>query len=88
MYKTTASIEEMSCGMCEAHICDVIRKTFPRAKKVSASHIKNTAAFLTEDEIDSNLLKKCIEETGYHYKGCRTESFEKKGLFHFGKSKD
>ena len=87
MFKTTASIEGMSCGMCEAHICDVIRKTFPNAKKVSASHTKNTASFITEDDIDSSLLKKCIDETGYHYKGFRTEPYEKKGFFRFGKSR-
>ena len=87
MFKTTASIEGMSCGMCEAHICDVICKTFPNAKKVSASHTKNTASFITEDDIDSSLLKKCIDETGYHYKGCRTEPYEKKGFFRFGKSR-
>ena len=41
MKKTTVRIDGMMCGMCEAHICDVIRKTFSDAKKVSASRGKS-----------------------------------------------
>ena len=37
MYKTTLKIEGMMCGMCEAHVADVIRKTLPGAKKVSVT---------------------------------------------------
>ena len=33
----------MVCGMCEAHICDAIRKAVPSAKKVSASRSKKEA---------------------------------------------
>ncbi|MGN0363055.1 MAG: heavy-metal-associated domain-containing protein [Bilifractor sp.] len=89
MYKTTAKIEGMSCGMCEAHICDVIRKTFPNAKKVSASHIKNIASFVTEDPIDSSVLEASIKDTGYIYKGCESEPFEKKqGLFSLHRRKN
>ena len=39
MIKTTIKIEGMMCGMCEAHVCDAIRKAVPYAKKVKASHI-------------------------------------------------
>ena len=48
MFKNTAKIEGMMCGMCEAHISDTIRKTFPKAKKVSASHLKGEAQFITD----------------------------------------
>ena len=43
MFKTTIKIDGMMCGMCEAHISDVLRKTVQDAKKVSASHTKGQA---------------------------------------------
>ena len=43
MTKNTVRISGMACGMCEAHICDTIRKTYPDAKKVAASHTKGIA---------------------------------------------
>ena len=48
MYRNTVKIDGMACGMCEAHICDAIRKAFPDARKVSASHRKKEASFLTD----------------------------------------
>ncbi len=71
------------CGMCEAHICGVIRKTFEGAKKVSASHSKGTAAFLTEEVPDENKLKEAITSTGYTYVSSETSEYVKKGLFGF-----
>ncbi len=73
--------------MCEAHIADVIRKQFPDAKKVSASHTKNIATFVTEEEVNPDDLKAAIEATGYYYKGYETAAYEKKGILHglFGK---
>ena len=29
MYKTTLKIDGMMCGMCEAHVCDAVRKAVP-----------------------------------------------------------
>ena len=58
MIKITAKIDGMMCGMCEAHICDTIRKTFPDAKKVSASKSKNEAVFLLEDGFNAEALEK------------------------------
>ncbi len=81
MTQTTLKIEGMSCGMCEAHIMDVIRKEFPDATKVSASHSKNTASFVTKEQVDPDRLKSAIEATGYHYKGYETQPYEKKGIF-------
>ena len=37
MYKITAEVEGMACGMCEAHVNDAIRAAFD-VKKVSSSH--------------------------------------------------
>ena len=39
MIETTVKIDGMMCGMCEAHVSDVIRSKF-NIKKVSASHSK------------------------------------------------
>ena len=61
MYKVTAKIDGMMCGMCEAHIADTIRKAFPDAKKVNASRKHGEATFLSEREIDLEKLRKAIE---------------------------
>lgn len=81
LYKTTVKIGGMACGMCESHINDVIRKTFPNAKKVSSSHKKGIATFLTDEEVNDDRLKSAIEETGYHFQGITCEPYVKKGLF-------
>lgn len=81
MIKTTLKIDGMMCPMCEAHICDSIRKAVPDAKKVSASHRSGEASFLTEDSIDENSLKDAIAATGYVCLGVELAPYEKKGLF-------
>ena len=67
--------------MCEAHICDVIRTTFPDAKKVSASYRKAEAEFLSEEPADDAALKKAIDATGYRFISMRGVPEEKRGLF-------
>ena len=81
MNKVTLKIDGMMCGMCEAHICDTIRKAVPSAKKVAASRSKKEATFLTEETVDADSLKAAIDATGYTWMGMDLESFEKKGLF-------
>ena len=81
MIKTTLKIEGMMCGMCEAHICDVIRKAVPSAKKVSASRSKREASFLTEAAVDVEQLKAAIAATGYTCLGAEAAPYEKKRLF-------
>ena len=81
MFKTTMKIEGMMCGMCEAHICDAIRKAVPSAKKVSASRSRKEASFLCEDVIDAGLLKSAIEETVYDCLAVESAPYVKKGLF-------
>ena len=65
MIRTVLKIEGMMCGMCEAHICDAIRKTVPSARKISASRGRKEAAFLTEDAVDAKVIKDAIDATGY-----------------------
>ena len=81
MIKTTLKIEGMMCGMCEAHICDAIRKAVPTAKKVSASRGKGEATFLTEGAPDLAALKAAIDATGYTCLGVDSAPYEKKGWF-------
>ncbi|MBQ6478483.1 MAG: heavy-metal-associated domain-containing protein [Erysipelotrichaceae bacterium] len=81
MIKTTLKIEGMMCGMCEAHICDVIRKSVPSAKKVSASRNRKEASFLSEENVDPDLLKEAINQTGYTCEEVVSEHYEKKGWF-------
>ena len=81
MIKTTMKIDGMMCGMCEAHVCDAIRKAVPAAKKVAASRSKKEASFLTEETVDADSLKKAIDATGYTCLGIESAQYEKKGWF-------
>lgn len=81
MFKTTLKIDGMMCGMCEAHIADVIRKKVPGAKKVSASHSKGVATFISETVPSEEDLKSAIAETGYTCLEVNSETYVKKGLF-------
>ena len=57
MVKTTLKIDGMMCGMCEAHVNDVIRKVVPDAQKVKSSHIKGESTFISEQEIDEQISR-------------------------------
>lgn len=78
MNKVTLKIDGMMCGMCEAHINDVIRKNMPDAKKVSSSFKKGESTFLYEGTIDEEKLKEAIRETGYELKEISSEPYQKK----------
>ncbi len=81
MIKATLDIEGMECEMCEAHICEVIRKAIPGASKVTASRKKNEATFLTEEEFDPEALKAAINETGYTCRSVESAPYEKKSFW-------
>lgn len=81
MNRTVLKIDGMACTMCEAHICETIRKAVPWAKKVSASHKKGEASFLTEDAVDLEALRQEIGKTGYRYLSGETAPYVKRGLF-------
>ena len=80
MYKITLKIDGMMCGMCEAHICDAIRRAFPDAKKVSASRKRGEATFLSGDASEEE-IKAAITDTGYSFVSVLYEPYEKRGLF-------
>ena len=81
MIKTVLKIEGMACGMCEAHICETIHKAVPGAKKVTASHKRGEASFLSDAPIDKEALKNAIAATGYTCLSAEGAPYEKKGLF-------
>ncbi|MCR5676980.1 MAG: heavy-metal-associated domain-containing protein [Agathobacter sp.] len=83
MIRTVLKIDGMMCGMCEAHINDVIRKTIADAKKVKSSHTKGECSFISEQEPDFAKLEAAIAENGYKMESFQTEPYKKKflGLF-------
>lgn len=82
MKRYVIKIDGMMCGMCEAHVSDVIRKNF-NVKKVKASHLKKEAEVLTENDIDEEQLKAAVASQGYEVRGITEEEYVKKGLFAF-----
>ena len=84
MVKTTVEVTGMACGMCEAHVNDAIRDAFA-IKKVSSSHTKNETEIISEEELDAEKIKSVITEQGYEVGAIKSEPYQKKGLFSFGK---
>ena len=87
MIQTTVEVGGMACSMCEAHINDAVRNAFP-VDKVSSSHAKGKTVILSKEPLDENALRTAIDATGYTAGEIHAETYEKKGLFHFGKKKD
>lgn len=84
MIKTVLKVNGMMCGMCEAHMNDLVRKNF-QVKKVTSSVKDGETVVISEENLDIPFLKKEIKEIGYELVDVRTEPYEKKGFFHFGK---
>lgn len=80
MVKITMSIDGMSCGMCEAHVNDAVRKA-ANVKKVTSSHSKGQTVIIAEN-IDEGAVREAIEKTGYRVLSVSQEPYEKKSLFH------
>ena len=87
MIQTTVQVSGMVCSMCEAHINDTIRAAFS-VEKVSSSHSKGETVILSKEPLDENALRAAIDATGYTAGEIHAETYEKRGLFHFGKKKD
>lgn len=78
--KTIAEIEGMSCGMCEAHINDVIRRSFD-IKSVKSSHKQNKAEIISASPIDEEKLRKAIADIGYQVISVQSEEYVKNRYF-------
>ena len=85
MVKITMDIDGMACGMCEAHVNDAVRRTFP-VKKVRSFHAKGKTEILAEQELDADRLKAVVEETGYRVTAIWSEPYEKGRFSLFGRS--
>lgn len=73
-------IDGMMCGMCEAHVNDAIRAAVS-PKKVNSSHSKGITEIISENELDSAVLREAVEKDGYKVLDITSEPYEKKGLF-------
>lgn len=62
----------MKCGMCEAHVNDIIRKNF-NVKKVKSSHLKNQTIIESKYNLDLEKVKKAIASAGYEVKDITVE---------------
>ncbi len=81
MNQITVGIDGMSCGMCEAHINDTIRRLYPKAKKVSSSYKKKETKFLLDEEIHEEDLRAAIDKTGYTFLSMDVSEYQKRKLF-------
>lgn len=84
MIKTTLKIDGMMCGMCEAHMNELIRNNF-KVKKVSSSAKDGETVVISEDALDIPWAKNKIKEIGYELVSYESEPYEKKGCLHFGR---
>ena len=84
MVKTVLKIDGMMCGMCEAHMNDLICKNF-KVKKVTSSAKDGETVIISDAELDIPWAKKQIKDIGYELVDYTSEPYEKKGLFHFGR---
>lgn len=66
------TIDGMMCGMCEAHVNNIVLKNFPQVKKVKSSARKNLTKIISNVPLDLNELKSKIDETGYIVKNIET----------------
>ena len=84
MVKITMQVEGMSCGMCEAHVNEAIRKAFS-VKDVTSSHSKRKTEILSDTPLDEEQLKAVVQSSGYSVSGIATQPYEKKGFSLFKK---
>ena len=79
MVKITLEVEGMACGMCESHVNDAVRKTFP-VKKVTSSHGKGRTEIIAEEPLEEQALRAAIDATGYQVRSVKMEPYKKKGF--------
>lgn len=63
MIQYTVYVKGMACSMCEIHVNDAVRKALP-VKKVTSSHSKGRTEILSETELDEDVLRQAISDTG------------------------
>lgn len=78
MMKVALAIEDMACGMCEAHINEAVRRVVPDAKKMKSSFRKGECVFLSEQRPDEEKLRDAIAQTGYILRSMECAAEERK----------
>ena len=86
MNKIILKVEGMSCGMCEAHINEAVRKT-KGVKKVNADRTKGEVIVIAQDDTNIKDIKDVIAQQGYHAISENNEPYEEKGFFDFLRKK-
>ena len=64
MNKYLLHIDGMMCGMCEAHVNDLIRKHL-KVKKVKSSHRKNQTIIVSTEPLSDSQIIKAFDGSGY-----------------------
>ena len=64
MVKIYLNVNGMMCGMCEAHVNDIKKKT-TKIKKVKSSHKKKETIINMESRKDLGLIINAIKSLGY-----------------------
>ncbi len=80
MKQANIPVTGMYCGMCEAHVNDVVRR-IKGVKKVSSSHSKNLTEVVYEDGLDLEEVLEAIKGQGYDVGEPEVSEYEKKGFF-------
>jgi copper chaperone CopZ len=76
MQKLTLKVEGMMCPMCESHVNDAVRCTYPKCK-VTSSHKLGQTVVIGEG-LDPTRVKELIEKDGYRVLETCEEPYEKK----------
>ncbi len=77
MIKINIKVEGMSCGMCETHINDVVRRNF-EVKKVNSSRSDKETVIITENDIPDDKIRAVIGALGYGVMRIERSAYEKK----------
>ena len=62
--KTTLTITDMQCSMCEAHINEAVRKAFT-VNSVKSSARKHETVIWSDEPIPDEQIRAVIKATGY-----------------------
>ena len=79
MNRYVFKVRGMSCGMCEAHVNDAVRR-FPGVKHVASSRKKGETSVVAED-LDTEAVVRELGALGYDADGVQVLPYEKKALF-------
>lgn len=59
------SVDGMMCGMCEAHVNNLLYKRFPFLKKVKSSARKGTTLVRSPQELSEEDIRSAFLDSGY-----------------------